>query len=92
MLISFTFVLIVLKVHGGWSEWSPWSMCTREVTGIQTRSRECVNPKPQHGGKPCSGHRVTVRECRNVSSCYEGTQTLRHLVKNAHAQLQLLKL
>ncbi|KAL9959666.1 hypothetical protein ACROYT_G033006 [Oculina patagonica] len=30
-----------------------------------------MNPEPAHGGKHCSGTRVVVRECSNMSSCHE---------------------
>ena len=61
-----------LSVDGGWSQWSQWSLCTKTVSGIQTRIRECANPEPAHGGKKCNGTRAVVRECSNMSSCHEG--------------------
>ena len=48
-------------------------MCTKTISGIQTRTRECEKPEPAQGGKPCNGTRVVVRECGNMSSCHEGT-------------------
>ncbi|XP_078342476.1 fibroblast growth factor receptor 1-A-like [Oculina patagonica] len=59
------------EFDGGWSEWSKWSICTKTISGIQTRTRECANPEPAHGGKHCSGTRALVRECSNMSSCHE---------------------
>jgi len=42
--------------HGGWSEWSPWSVCTPACgKGVQYRTRTCTNPTPQFNGQPCSG-------------------------------------
>ena len=34
--------------------------------GVQTRSRSCINPPPQHGGKNCSafGPAVETKECK----------------------------
>ena len=74
LLISISVAFIL--VDGGWSEWSQWSLCTKTVNGIQIKNRECVNPKPKYGGTNCSGHQVVLRECRNMSSCHEGTGIL----------------
>ncbi|KAJ7377501.1 Hemicentin-1 [Desmophyllum pertusum] len=59
------------QVDGDWSEWSQWSLCTKTISGIQTRTRECSNPKPGNYGKPCSGYSAVVRECSNTSRCQE---------------------
>ncbi|XP_066015708.1 fibroblast growth factor receptor 4-like isoform X2 [Pocillopora verrucosa] len=56
---------------GGWSEWSPWSICTKTASGIQIRFRECSNPEPTYGGKHCNGSRALVRECNKMFSCHE---------------------
>ncbi|XP_066015704.1 fibroblast growth factor receptor 4-like isoform X2 [Pocillopora verrucosa] len=58
-------------VNGGWNEWSPWSICTKTVSGIQIRFRECSNPEPAYGGEHCNGSRAHLRECNKMSSCYE---------------------
>ena len=47
--------IFLVAVDGGWSDWSQWSHCTKNVNGIQMRTRQCVNPKPQFGGKLCTG-------------------------------------
>ena len=65
-------VLETLLVNGGWNEWSPWSICTKTVSGIQIRFRECSNPEPAYGGEHCNGSRALVRECNKMSSCHEG--------------------
>lgn len=54
-------------VDGNYSEWSEFMQCS--VTcgkGVQTRSRSCINPPPQHGGKNCSafGPAVETKECK----------------------------
>ena len=57
--------------HGGFSEWSTFSKCTRTCDkGIQKRSRKCSNPEPSHGGKDCSslGAHVETRVC-NTQHC-----------------------
>ncbi|XP_025893594.1 complement component C9 [Nothoprocta perdicaria] len=45
---------------GGWSCWSAWSAC---VSGESTRTRECNNPAPGAGGRPCQGESLEKRPC-----------------------------
>ena len=73
--------IFLVAVDGGWSDWSQWSHCTRNINGIQVRIRQCVNPNPQSGRKPCPGPDVTViRGCTNISRCREGiSQMLKNL-------------
>ena len=75
------FGIFLVAVDGGWSDWSQWSHCTRNINGIQVRIRRCVNPNPQSGEKPCPGPDVTViRGCTNISRCPEGiSQMLKNL-------------
>ena len=45
----------LLSVHGGYTEWSPWSQCSKSCDGgKQDRSRSCTNPQPANEGKDCS--------------------------------------
>ena len=73
--------IFLVAVDGGWSSWSQWSHCTKNIGGIQMRIRRCVNPHPQWGEKPCPGPDVTViRGCTNISHCGEGiSQMLKNL-------------
>ena len=65
--------IFLVAVNGGWSDWSQWSHCTKNISGIQLRIRRCVNPDPQSGGKPCPGPDETViRGCTNISRCPKG--------------------
>ena len=65
--------LLSVAVDGGWSDWSKWSHCTKNVNGIQMRARQCVNPKPQFGGKLCTDANATaMRGCTNISRCRQG--------------------
>jgi hypothetical protein len=47
-------------INGGLSAWGVWSDC---VGGRSTRSRDCNNPTPAHGGSDCSGHLTEVESC-----------------------------
>ncbi|PIK61787.1 putative SCO-spondin-like [Apostichopus japonicus] len=39
---------------GGWTEWSPWSICSAScLGGVQARSRSCTNPRPGPNGLDC---------------------------------------
>ncbi|XP_025956587.1 complement component C9-like [Dromaius novaehollandiae] len=52
--------LIKVVTDGGWSCWSAWSAC---VNGESTRTRECNNPAPEAGGRPCQGENIEKRPC-----------------------------
>ncbi|KAI8517213.1 Retinal rod rhodopsin-sensitive cGMP 3',5'-cyclic phosphodiesterase subunit delta [Branchiostoma belcheri] len=58
-------------VHGGWSSWSNFTSCSASCDGgTQTRSRNCTNPTPQHGGRMCAGQPLQASQC-NIQSCPE---------------------
>ena len=73
--------IFLVAVNGGWSDWSQWSHCTKNISGIQVRIKRCVNPDLQWSEKPCPGPDVTViRGCTNISRCREGiSQMLKNL-------------
>ncbi|XP_006889647.1 PREDICTED: complement component C6 [Elephantulus edwardii] len=48
-------------VNGNWGCWSSWSRC--DATYKRSRSRECNNPAPQNGGKPCEGQQQQEEDC-----------------------------
>ncbi|KAK3086103.1 hypothetical protein FSP39_013590 [Pinctada imbricata] len=59
-------------IDGGWSQWSPWSECSRTCGGgVIHRERQCNNPLPQYGGNPCSGEEKVYKIC-NVQDCPRG--------------------
>lgn len=59
-------------VDGNWSTWTEWTLCSKVCNGgEQTRSRECNNPAPQHGGNDCSGDKRETRPC-NLFACPDG--------------------
>jgi hypothetical protein len=58
-------------VHGGYSDWSAWSECSRTCSGgVRTRYRTCSNPLPQYGGQQfdCDGIRLEHSAC-NTEAC-----------------------
>lgn len=41
-------------VEGGYSKWSDWTSCIGDCDrGYKSRSRQCINPIPAFGGRPC---------------------------------------
>ncbi|XP_066993774.2 A disintegrin and metalloproteinase with thrombospondin motifs 7 [Anabrus simplex] len=66
-------------VNGGWSEWTPWSDCSRTCgAGVAITERFCDQPVPAHGGKFCTGERRRYKVC-NVEDCPDGQPTFRAL-------------
>ncbi|NWR62089.1 CO8A protein, partial [Bucorvus abyssinicus] len=48
------------ETNGQWSCWSAWGPCQ---SGAARRSRQCNNPAPQRGGKPCVGRDLQSKAC-----------------------------
>lgn len=65
------FVLLIFQssliavVHGNWGSWGKWSSCVKNCGGIETRTRlrYCINPPPEHGGRPCEGYGYEKEQC-----------------------------
>ncbi|VVC24170.1 Metallopeptidase, catalytic domain,Thrombospondin type-1 (TSP1) repeat,Peptidase M12B [Cinara cedri] len=63
------------SIDGGWSDWQPYSDCASSCllgdrndlnsgsTGIMTSVRRCNNPRPENGGKTCSGGDQKYKSC-----------------------------
>ncbi|XP_017267700.1 A disintegrin and metalloproteinase with thrombospondin motifs 12 [Kryptolebias marmoratus] len=67
-------------VNGGWGQWSKWSHCSRTCgTGVQSAERECNNPKPEFGGRYCTGERKRYRTC-NTKPCQNNKPTFREML------------
>uniref|UniRef100_A0A8C3XIP4 Complement component C9 n=1 Tax=Chelydra serpentina TaxID=8475 RepID=A0A8C3XIP4_CHESE len=49
-----------MVTDGGWSCWTAWSHC---VQGEHTRTRQCNNPAPGPGGRPCQGDSIEKSYC-----------------------------
>ncbi|XP_073716344.1 A disintegrin and metalloproteinase with thrombospondin motifs 12-like [Misgurnus anguillicaudatus] len=66
-------------VNGGWGPWSMWSHCSRTCgAGVQSADRECNQPKPEFGGKYCTGERKRYRIC-NTKPCARQKPTFREM-------------
>lgn len=57
-------------IDGGWSSWSNWASCVQRntpesdsVDNCLCQVRECNNPAPKNGGRPCSGPAIAVTNC-----------------------------
>ncbi|KAM8967216.1 LOW QUALITY PROTEIN: SCO-spondin-like [Pelodytes ibericus] len=54
------------RVDGKWTPWSPWSDCTVTCgTGVEIRTRACINPPPRNNGSDCEGAESETQECTN---------------------------
>ncbi|XP_030048943.1 complement component C6 [Microcaecilia unicolor] len=50
-----------VAVDGYWSCWSTWSTCDGSLK--RRRVRQCNNPAPLNGGKPCKGEQQQEENC-----------------------------
>ncbi|KAK7507142.1 hypothetical protein BaRGS_00001077, partial [Batillaria attramentaria] len=58
----------VCPVPGGWSDWMPWTPCSKTCeVGKRFRYRACNNPLPKFGGS-CAGDSYRVETC-TMPSC-----------------------
>ncbi|KAL9959837.1 hypothetical protein ACROYT_G033195 [Oculina patagonica] len=56
-------------VDGGFSQWTPWAVCSRSCGGgTSVRTRKCDSPPPSPGGKPCNGSTFETKDC-NTQLC-----------------------
>ncbi|KAM4616153.1 A disintegrin and metalloproteinase with thrombospondin motifs 12-like [Polymixia lowei] len=67
-------------VNGGWGQWTTWSHCSRTCgAGVQSAERECNNPKPEFGGRYCTGERKRYRTC-NTKPCLKNNPSFREML------------
>ena len=66
----------VFAVEGGWSNWGPYSKCSRTCGsgGTQTRYRTCSSPHAYYayGGSSCRGYSKQTRKCGGNIPCRKG--------------------
>ncbi|KAH0615384.1 hypothetical protein JD844_004567 [Phrynosoma platyrhinos] len=61
-------------IHGQWGSWTPFSACSRSCGGgVVARWRQCNNPRPAFGGRPCDGEEMQAELC-NVQPCLRSNQ------------------
>ena len=61
--------LFILTVDGAWGAWTAWGGCSTTCGGgSQSRTRVCDNPRPENGGKSCSGSSGNFQDC-NTQDC-----------------------
>eukprot|EP00121_Abeoforma_whisleri_P015434 Awhi_evm1s14222 len=59
----------ITPVDGGWTQWTPYSPCSKTCGGgQQTSSRTCTNPTPSNGGADCIGQGSKTQDC-NTQGC-----------------------
>lgn len=75
-------------VDGGWSNWSPWTRCSRTCgSGVTLSVRRCVNPVPSNGGAFCRGDRKRHKICATeVSSPSLTVNFAKNLTRNWTSQ------
>ena len=72
---------LLLTVDGGFSAWGSFGDCSKSCgNGLATRSRQCNNPSPQHGGADCIGKKEESQSC-NIEQC-PGNLFIKFVVNN----------
>ncbi|KAI4898140.1 hypothetical protein NFI96_015403, partial [Prochilodus magdalenae] len=62
-------VLSPCSRDGGWSEWTPWTDCTKSCGGgMRSRRRECNRPATERKGDFCEGLKTELITC-NTDPC-----------------------
>ncbi|KAF5902294.1 thrombospondin-2 isoform X1, partial [Clarias magur] len=60
-------------INGEWGPWSPWAGCSLTCGGgVRSRKRVCNSPRPQYGGKVCSGEAEHTGTCNDQNCPIDG--------------------
>ena len=63
-------------MDGEYTQWGAFTPCTTSCgNGIQTRSRNCTDPAPLHGGKYCDGSSKHQQQCKLMECPIDGGLT-----------------
>ncbi|XP_056893820.1 hemicentin-1 isoform X2 [Takifugu flavidus] len=66
-------VSLTVQVHGGFSEWAEWGLCSVSCgIGAQKRLRQCNKPLPANGGRRCAGSDTEIRTCQGKPCPVDG--------------------
>ncbi|XP_023195302.1 hemicentin-1 [Xiphophorus maculatus] len=66
-------VTLTVRVHGGYSEWTEWGICSVSCgAGTQKRVRQCNTPLPANGGRHCAGSDTETRSCQGKPCPVDG--------------------
>ncbi|XP_070817740.1 hemicentin-1 [Chaetodon trifascialis] len=66
-------VTLTVRVHGGYSEWAEWGLCSVSCgVGSQKRLRQCNSPLPANGGHHCAGSDTETRRCQGKPCPVDG--------------------
>ncbi|MEQ2292216.1 Hemicentin-1, partial [Ameca splendens] len=66
-------VALAVRVHGGYSEWTEWDLCSVSCgAGNQKRVRQCNKPLPANGGRHCAGSDTETRSCQGKPCPVDG--------------------
>lgn len=63
-------------IDGGWSNWAFTACSVSCGLGVKQGSRECNNPAPKYGGKPCEGPVAKTMDCREKDCPVDGEWTV----------------
>ena len=59
--------VLFLSVDGGFTDWTAWDTCSVTCgSGTQSRTRDCTNPAPAHGGTDCVGDIMESQTCDEI--------------------------
>ena len=68
-------LIVIFKVEGNWGSWGNWTCSECSSSGLQTRTRFCDNPKPEHEGAHCEYSNDTSTTTYSNGITENGTQT-----------------